>query len=204
MTITWQVALLATALALGLVTSATATETFDFYETGITCSGFGVRCVEPNQPRVIMSLTLSDPTETGSAIYAGLPAMTAQVTDANFQFDVIGHSSIAGPNFGAPAPFLSYAITWDEISGQLDGISENFYGGFSTVEIDGFGLAGGRIGSDGTYGGCTNGSCQITGYWQNAAIPEPGSATLLLSALLGMTFSMACARSTSASNSAHR
>ena len=46
-----------------------------------------------------------------------------------------------------------------------------------------FGLTGGGIGSDSNIDGCGFGLCMVSGYWQS--VPEPGSAILLLSALLG-------------------
>jgi hypothetical protein len=50
------------------------------------------------------------------------------------------------------------------------------------------GLTGGAIASDGPgyNGGCAQSGCIVTGYWQsNLAVPEPMSASLLVSGLLG-------------------
>lgn len=55
-----------------------------------------------------------------------------------------------------------------------------------TVEF--FGLSGGGIASDFEIGGCVFISCQVSGYWQRQAVPEPGSAALLLTALVVFGF----------------
>src|SRR5438477_9150233 len=75
----------ASALALlGSFSGSARAITFDFYETGITaCSAFD--CVQPQQPTVLMTLTISGPTETGSATYS-FPSSPPVVTDPNFAF----------------------------------------------------------------------------------------------------------------------
>jgi hypothetical protein len=85
-------------------TPASATVTFDFYETGITSCG-SPDCMPPKQPTVLMSLTLSGPTETGSAKHS-FPGGTPVVTDPNFAFHLsaFGERIIAASDFGSSPP----------------------------------------------------------------------------------------------------
>jgi hypothetical protein len=176
-------------MLVALSVPADASVTWDFYETGITaCEAFA--CVQPAGPQFLMSLSLSGPTETGSAEYAfgGTPA----VTDPDFTFELDASFSyiIAPPSFDSypPGYIQGYDITWDAASGQLDGVSVDFLSAVSDdvgYYVGGFGLTGGGIGSDGSFGGCSDGSCTVAGYWRNAAaVREPGSAVLLTSALV--------------------
>jgi hypothetical protein len=50
-----------------------------------------------------------------------------------------------------------------------------------------FGLTGGPVGSDGIIGGCGDTQCTVSGFWQSdlTAVPEPISAVLLITGLLG-------------------
>jgi hypothetical protein len=165
---------------------AGAAFSFDFYETGVTsCAAI---CAQPLQPVLLMSMTLSGPTESGSASWGGLGGPPPQVSDPNFSllvytsltFSLGGPVRIAAPNFGDSSSLITfYTATWNEVEGQLADVFVNFQGVFDMARI---GLTGGTIGSDGLIGTCANGSCTITGVW----VPEPGSATLLLGALFGL------------------
>src|SRR5438477_2898957 len=150
---------------------ASASITFDFFETRITACA-ATSCVQPQQPTVLMALTLSSLNETGSAIYAP-PSSPPSVTDPNFAFAVnaVGEQLVSAPNFGSlPAGFVHhYNISWAEVGGQLTAVSIDYLSDLSN-QIGGaagtFGLAGGGIGSDGTMGGCGFGTCTVAGYWQ--------------------------------------
>jgi hypothetical protein len=195
----------AAALLPFFATPASATVTFDFYETAVTSCRPLATCFQPMQPFPVLSITLSDPTETGSAVWSGPTSFINSiytppvVTDPGFVFhdlfSPLDQLKIAAPDFGAgPAscPFglcsafaRGYRISWDEMDGRLDAVSIAFAAQNDEVFL---GLTGGTIGSDGIIGTCGNGSCVVAGFWQNVAVPEPGSATLLLSALLGLGF----------------
>jgi hypothetical protein len=176
---------------------ASASVTFDFFETGITvCRAIscGPQQFSPPFP-ILMTLQLSDTTETGSAEYNALavPRFGPVVSDPNFIFSLfvpgihgLDNLQTAGPDFGRNnANLISYDITWNEVSGQLTALSVNYQDVFNEVGYGAgpFGVTGGGIGSDGFVGGCSGGTCTITGYWQR--VPEPGSAALFLTALFG-------------------
>jgi len=181
-------------LLLGFVAPARASVIFDFFETSLTSCHAGtlvVPCHQPSQPLAIVSITLSNPNEIGSAAWAGplhMPYTPPVVTDPGFVFrDLFSPSvTIAPPDFGAPSfcpactDFLTgYSISWTELTSQLAAINIGFTATFDEVFL---GLNGGTIGSDGIIGTCGATVCDVVGYWQR--VPEPGSAMLLLSALL--------------------
>ena len=181
----------AVVLSLSSTMPASASVTFDFLVTA--CSG--VACRVPEQfPHVLMSLQLSTLTENGSAQWGG-GSSPPIVSDPNFAFSLRDIASFFGtpviigpPDFGFALRFSiepSYNITWSEVAGQLTAVSVNYLDIANEVGFGSgaFGLTGGGIGSDSNIDGCGFGLCMVSGYWQS--VPEPGSAILLLSALLG-------------------
>lgn len=79
---------------------AAADVIFDFYETGIVSCGNGYGdCSLPPQPFVLMSITLSRPTEVGSAYWSGSPTQLPVVTDPGLVFQLSTGERIAGPGF---------------------------------------------------------------------------------------------------------
>jgi hypothetical protein len=85
-----------------------------------------------------------------------------------------------------------FDISWSENAGSLTAISividmalDNI-GGSLAGPGGPFGLTGGPIASDGTIGGCSNTQCVVSGFWRSdLAVPEPMSALLLITGLLG-------------------
>jgi hypothetical protein len=189
---TLRIALLGALLVATAATPATATIIWGFYETGISFCNSGF-CNPPLQPRLLMDLTLSSDTSTGSAQLGG-PGGQPVVTNSDFTFTLSTGERIGAPDYGAnPQGFLtilSYNISWTEGAGQL-GVSVTLNGESETVGgsfhgSSGFGPFGGPIASDDGFGGCDNTQCVVTGFW--AEIPEPGSAILLLGALVSFGF----------------
>jgi hypothetical protein len=89
--------------------------TFGFYETGC----IGGACEHnplPLLPELAMSLTISNPTGSGSAIYlgpifSGGPGLPPVVTDPNFEFEIPTHVDIGAPTFGADDPTVTIKTT---------------------------------------------------------------------------------------------
>jgi hypothetical protein len=137
-----------------------------------------------------MNLTISSPTETGSATYA-FPSSPPVVTDPNFAFhlNAFGERDIRAPDFGSSPPgfVLSYNITYSDVAGQLTAVSVNYLSDLNEVGFSAgpFGLTGGGIGSDGAIGGCGMGSCTVVGFWQ-LEVPEPASIAVFGTALAGL------------------
>jgi hypothetical protein len=161
-------------------------------------------------------LTLPGPTSSGSASWVGAvvaPASPPVLTgDSNFTLSFIGVATIAPPSYGTndllcgmsgvvPGSTLCrYDISWSETGGQLDSIAlvlfadQTDYGSVETGAP--FGLTGGYLATDTDYiDDCPLSTCRITGFWQSdlavpepmaSLLPEPMSASLLLSALLGL------------------
>ncbi|MGH7100382.1 MAG: hypothetical protein ACREE4_22430 [Stellaceae bacterium] len=190
-------ATLATLMTL-IATSATkAAVIFDFYETGITQCGAGGDCNLLPPPFVLMSLILSSGNETGSAVYEPLGSINPPVvTDPEFHFGFGPDPNIVTPPyFGEPpgCPYfgncsLAYDMTWTATNNTLTNLSLFYLDNFNEAgsRLQPFGVTGGWISSDGSLGGCGNTQCLVTGYWQDAVLPEPASGALFLGALFGL------------------
>src|ERR1700730_8795460 len=182
--------------------------TWSFYETGIvSCGLFSPQpafvCVLPPQPFVLMTLTLPGPPSSGTATWLGTgtqPVYTGNSFTLTVPFTrpltpaFAGDASNPGGipcSDGGRATICDFNISWSETAGDLTSVSINI----DTVNDDigglagrgAFGLTGGPIASDGTLGGCTFTQCIIAGFWQSdlTAMPEPMSAVLLITSLLG-------------------
>ena len=180
--------------------------TWSFYETGITScnSPAPFICVLPPQPFVLATL-VPGPTSAGTAIWDGVspPVYTGDtfaltvpvvhgaltVSPAFTGYPVVGfcHES------ASPSTICDFDISWSETAGDLIAVRINIdavfddIGGLAGPPRTFFGLTGGPIASDGTLGGCTFTQCIIAGFWQSdlTAVPEPMSAVLLITGLLG-------------------
>jgi hypothetical protein len=184
--------------------------TWSFYETGITScnSPSAFSCVLPPQPFVLMTLTLPGPTSTGTAIWQGSPSLPVYTGDS-FALPLpflrrpltpafagaasnIGGRDCLDSGVGSGA-LCDFNISWAESADVLTAISINVdaiddsIGGMAP-ERGSFGLTGGPLASDFILGGCSNTQCTVAGFWQSdlaASIPEPMSAVLLITGLLG-------------------
>jgi hypothetical protein len=192
-------------LVIGLtepVVASAAPITWSFYETAITSCNNPRDCMLPPQPFVLMTLALPGPTSTGTATWldTGSPPV---YTGDNFTLTVpflgISPAFTGYPTIGLCRAFASpriicdFDISWSETAGDLTSVRINIdavfdsIGGLAGSSRTFFGLTGGPLASDGTLGGCGNTQCTIAGFWQSdlAAVPEPISALLLITGLLG-------------------
>jgi hypothetical protein len=182
------------------VVASAAPITWSFYETAITSCNSPRDCVLPPQPFVLMTLVLPGPTSTGTATWldTGTPPV---YTGDNFTLTVpfvrISPAFTRYPTIGfcrtlaSPTIICDFDISWSETAGDLTAVRINIdavndgIGGLAGRGA--FGLTGGPLASDGTLGGCGNTQCTVAGFWQSdlAAVPEPISALLLITGLLG-------------------
>jgi hypothetical protein len=149
-----------------------------------------------------MTLVLPGPTSAGTAIWDGVnpPVYTGDSFILNVPFT----RSLTPAFMGNPGPFgpgcsdafarsaiCDFNISWSETAGALtsvsitiDAVNDDIGGAAGPPHV--FGLTGGPIASDLTLGGCGNTQCVIAGFWQSdLVVPEPMSAVLLLTGLLG-------------------
>ena len=115
------------------------------------------------------------PETTIDATHSGDPFILAvggwRISDADLQ----------GPR-GGPAGTRNYELLWH----ATDNVLDQFFLKLETISLyytDPLGLTGGRISSDGLFGGCMNTQCQVTGFWaqpQLIATPEPQAVPLAL------------------------
>jgi hypothetical protein len=193
------------------VAASAAPITWSFYETAITSCNNPRSCVLPPQPFVLMTLTLPGPTSTGTAIWQGSPSLPVYTGDsfalplpfltlhpATLTPAFAGAASNIGgrdclDNFVGSGALCDFNISWAESAGVLTAISINVdaiddsIGGMAP-ERGSFGLTGGPLASDFILGGCSDTQCTVAGFWQSdlaASIPEPMSAVLLITGLLG-------------------
>jgi hypothetical protein len=113
-------------------------------------------------------------------------------TGDNFILEYVGSAFVTSafngePNCeGSPSALCEFDLSWSEVGGQLESISLNALS--VNYQIGpGFGLTGGRFGSDFFVDNCVDAQCFATGFWQSdLPVPEPMSASFLLSGLLGL------------------
>jgi hypothetical protein len=187
------------------VAASAAPVTWSFHETAITScnSASPFSCVLPPQPFILLTLTLPGPTSAGTAMWLGTGTVPVYAGDS-FAL-TLPFSRPLTPAFAGDASnpgglschdggtICDFNISWSETAGDLtavginvDAINDNI-GGFAGPPHTFFGLTGGPLASDGTLGGCSNTQCTVAGFWQSdlAAVPEPMSAVLLITGLLG-------------------
>jgi hypothetical protein len=196
------------------VAAYAAPVTWSFFETAITsCGPFSppTNCILPPQPFVLLTLTLPGPTSAGTAMWAGSGGPTvppvytgdsfvltlpfAKPLTPAFAGDASNPGGIPCSN-GDHGTICDFNISWSETAGNLTSVSITVDEVFNNIGhtpgslSPSLGLTGGGIASDGTLGGCSNTQCTIAGFWQSdlAAVPEPMSAILLITGLLGTCF----------------
>jgi hypothetical protein len=176
---------------------------WSFYETAITSCNNPRNCVLPPQPFVLMTLALPGPTSSGTAVWLGTGSQPVYTGDSfiltvpftlpltpAFLGDASNPGGLGCLN-GVHNTICDFNISWSETAGDLTAVSINIdavndnIGGLAGRGA--FGLTGGPLASDGTLGGCTNTQCIVAGFWQSdlTQVPEPMSAVLLLTGLLG-------------------
>lgn len=201
------VSVFAAVLITTVMDQARATVTWSFIETGAVCFNGECTIPPPVVPFVFATLTLPGPISQGTALWDGVsgppPVYTGddfilsippiRLTSA-FNGDQGGLSCASG--FGGPQIICDFRISWSgtasdlAISISLDGALDNIGSLPGGPPFGGpFGSFGGAVATDrGMLGGCSfaDGRCQIIGFWQNGlAVPEPSSASLILTGLLG-------------------
>jgi hypothetical protein len=177
--------------------------TWSFYETAITSCNSPRDCMLPPQPFVLMTLTLPGPTSSGTATWLGTGTQPVYTGDSftltvpftrpltpAFAGDASNPGGIPCSN-GFRATICDFNISWSETAGDLTSVSINMdavndaIGGLAGRGA--FGLTGGPLASDFILGGCSFTQCTVAGFWQSdlTAVPEPMSAVLLITGLLG-------------------
>jgi hypothetical protein len=133
---------------------------------------------------------VSPPVYTGDNFTLTVPVVHGALTvsPAFTGYPVVGfcHES------ASPSTICDFDISWSETAGDLIAVRINIdavfndIGGLAGPPRTFFGLTGGPLASDHTLGGCGNTQCTVTWYWQSdLALPEPMSAVLLITGLLG-------------------
>jgi hypothetical protein len=154
--------------------------TWDFVETA--CSG----CTIPElYPHRLASLTLPGPDSSGDWPFPG----------SGDPFSIVffddGRPAYAFQSMPCCAGLIrSYDVAWTETAGNLLSVSVDFTAAVDIgVPNDAVSLAltSGTIFSRFVLDGCVDTRCSITGFWQSElVVPEPMSAVLLLTGLLGL------------------
>jgi hypothetical protein len=161
----------------------------------------------PPQPFVLATLVLPGPTSAGTAIWDGVSPPVYTGDNFTLTVPVVHGALTVSPAFtgypvvgfchesASPSTICDFDISWSETAGDLIAVRINIdavnddIGGLAGRGA--FGLTGGPIASDGTLGGCTFTQCIIAGFWQSdlaVSVPEPISAVLLITGLLGTCF----------------
>jgi len=163
-----------------------------FYETSCTpvispggagansCHGFS--SFAPINTR--LELALPGPNSSGYAMGSYNPPFLYFTGDGdNFSLRT---TTFPGFYLSPPTDIPDYSvftIGWSEQNGKLTRIGIDYNDGTTTLwgfEGNGspFGLDGGFVGVDFSFGACGLGQCFVTGYW-SSNLPEPGSLCLL-------------------------
>jgi hypothetical protein len=192
----WVIALTAPA------TASAVPVTWSFHETSCVTE-HGADCTPP-QPFVFVTLTLLGTTSAGSAFWLGgdPPLPPPVYTGDSFALAVPFLRQTLTPAFTGQFPncqtnfqICDFDIKWAETAGHLDsvnisidGVFDNI-GGLTSLRLLPLGLNGGQVATDSPFlGGCNmlTTPCTIGGFWQSdLAVPEPMSAVLLITGLLG-------------------
>jgi hypothetical protein len=194
---------------IGLTAPVAASATpviWSFHETSCVTEQ-GANCTPP-QPFVFITLTLPGATSAGSAFWQGSGSPPVYSGDS-FALSVPFFGFKGAPltpafagnddcTVASPSLICDFNIQWSETAGHLDSASISIDGVFDNIGGLTFhgllplGLNGGQVGTDSPFlGGCDMGTtpCTIGGFWQSdLAVPEPMSAVLLITGLLGTCF----------------
>lgn len=173
--------------------------TWTFFETGSTFCGVFKPCPPTNFPVPLVALRLDSETSSGRSQYFAPPTGSFHINtgdDFLLTFPLTG-GLLASPTAPAdgqtmcctrPTEISDFDISWNEIGGELRSVfvSLNAAEYNSRIEMSRF-----EIATDApNFGGCAsiNNSCEGPGFWQSdlpATVPEPSTAALLLTAVLG-------------------
>jgi hypothetical protein len=196
--------LIALAVATVLVAIAAQADAtaWSFIVSSCTLSSSGVPCPvgEPQPGTLLATMDIDQPTASGTAswdVLTGPPNVPPAVVtgDPNFALAFNNGIHISPPNYQLSGPGCFsmapcfYNLTWSETPASLS-LDIN-------AQIDdccalGTGVSGGHTftSTGGAYldpNACFfRGGCDIVGSWQSNLVPEPMSASLLVSGLLGL------------------
>ena len=197
------IALAVATVLIALAPAANATVVWTFFETSCTGFSFSGPCHSDHPvafPFPLVTLTLPGPTSAGTAVWKpGTGPPPPVYTGDTFVLSYPGilltpaftGSNVVGQCSAPSHGICNFDLSWSETAGQLGSVSIQVLGTNDQIGPatggGGFGLTGGIFGSDGEVDNCQFAQCIATGFWQSN-LPEPVSASLLLSGLLGLGF----------------